>query len=370
MLLWAKILTGLSCWIVLGGLAPTPPTPRLAYAMLDLDSGYGARLTQPAVAVATVAALPVRGVLPGGGRARVVVGGGAVWKLAVEAGVTADSNINSASDDRFVSVRSNGVTTAVPLDASFRPRSGTGRGASAVAGVKLRLSDGLAFVADAEGQAIDYKGGRNDDISFLLAAGPELTWSGGGAASVQLVASQEWYGGRSADAGIGVRARYRAQVAEGQRISLNLDARSVSSDYGRGFGGTQAAAYLGYSAVLDPAMTGSLGAYARREWLRADEYSNLELGAYGGVTRYLGSSLTGSLSAGFSRSLYDAPLLYLSPERRRDWRFNAGVSLTTRQPIGLGVYPTLSYSYNRTDGTIDFFDSNRHRVRLGVTRRF
>lgn len=372
MLRWPRLLTGLLCWMLLGGLAPAAPASRLAYAVLDLDSGYGARLTQPALALPVAAALPVRSAVPGGVRRPSFARGvpRTVWKLAVEAGVTADSNVNSASDDRFVSVRRDGVVTPVPLDSAYRPRSGTGRGASATAVVRLRLSDGLAFVADAQAQATDYKGGRDDDISFLLAGGPELTWSGGGVASVQMIASQDRYGGRSADAGVGVRARYRMQIAQGHRISMSLDARGVASDYGRDFGGTQGAASLGYSVVLDPVMTGSLGAYARREWLRGDEFSNLELGAYGGVTRYLGSALTGSLSAGFSRTLYDAPLLYLSPDRRRDWRFNAGVHLTTRTAIGLGVYPSLSYSYNRTDGSIDFFDSERHRVRLGVTRNF
>lgn len=372
MMSWPRLLAGLLSWLVLGGLAPTPPAPRLEYALLDLDSGYGARLTQPAEPAPAVAALPVGRVQPDRNRGvRIIPNYGvADWSLAVQAGLVADSNVNSASDHRFVSVRSNGIVVPVELGEAYLPRSGTGRGVSVAAGVKLRVADGIAFIADAEGRATDYKGRRDDDISFLFAAGPELTWSETSAVSVQLAASRDYYGGRSADAGLGVRVRYRTKVADGHRVSLGVDARRVSSDYGRAFGGTQAGAYLGYSAALDPGTTGSFGMYARREWLRAEEYSNLEMGVYGGITRHLGSALTGSLSAGFSRSWYDAPLVYLSPEPRRDWRFNAGISLTTRKPIGLGVHPLLGYSYSRTDGTIDVFDSERHRYRVGMTRKF
>lgn len=358
------VLASLVLWMTHG--APAQAA-KLAYAKIDIDQVYGQHLTSatavsPASAI-RVALLPKR-VSPSRHR-----GVARDWHLSVDGGVTADSNITNVSGDRFLDVRQNGTTVPVELDPALRARSGVGRGASVSAGVKLRLSDGMAIAVDADGHALDHQGGRNDDISFLLAAGPELTWSEGRSASVQVVAGQSWYGGRSNNAGVGLRVRYVTRVTPDTRVSLSIDGRSVSSGYGRAFAGEQANVYLGASKTLSPIMSASLGLYARSEWLRADEYSNLELGLYGGVSRYFGP-FTGSLSFGASRTRYDAPLLYLSDARRQDWRFNAGVQLTTRAPIGLGLHPTVGYSYGRTDGSIDFFDADRHRVRVGARRTF
>ena len=372
-------MAGLLFWMTLCGLAPAQPAPKLAYAAIDLDRVYGRRLASaattmpqaisPRQAISPPQAMPATRSAP-----RPLVDAirrdGQPWNLSVNAGVTADSNVTNATDDRFLSFRQGDVTIPVELSPAFRARSGIGRGASVSGGVKLRLSDGAAIAVSAEGHAQDYKGGRNDDISFLLAAGPELTWSEGRSASLQVTAGDSWYGGTSTSRGVGLRARYSVRIAQGKTVSLFADARSFKSGYGRAFGGEQANVYLGASAVLDPVTTASFGLFARREWLRDDAYSNFETGLYGGVSRYLGSMFTGSVTAGFSRTVYDAPLLFLSDEKRDDLRFNAGVSLTTREPIGMGVYPTIGYSYNRTDGSIDFFDADRHRVRLGVRRTF
>lgn len=364
---WLLAWAGFASWTMLCGMAPPTPAPRLTYASLDLTGGAGQVLTRSA---AVLPLAEVGGVAAARPLASVVRSGAAAWRLSVDAGVTADSNINNAGTDRFIPFLSDGGTIPVEIDPAYRARSGSGRSVGVSGGVKLRLSDGMAVAVDAEGQATDYKGKRNDDISYLLAAGPELTWGSGGSASFQAVAAQSWYGGTSYQAGLGFRGRVQTAVGAGQRVSFSLDALKFNSGYGRDFGGTRAGAYLGYSAVLDPVMTASLGLYARRDWLRSDAYSSLELGAYGGVTRYLSEGVTGSLTAGVSRSRYAAPLAYLSPDRRQDWRFSFGAQLTARHPLAMGFTPTLSYSYNRTDGSIDFFDTRRHRVRIGVLREF
>lgn len=362
---WQGFLVALSGWVMLCGMAPSPGAPRLRYAALDLG-GTG-------VTTAAAAALPQTDPMRSGSRFgpnRRATAGGSAWRLSVDGGISADSNITNASNDRFVTIDDGGSSLPVELDPSLRKRGGSGREAGVSAGVKLRLSDGAAFAVDAEGRAIDHKGGDNDDISLLFAGGPELTWSGGGAASLQVVASQNWYGGTSYNSGVGLRGRVETEIAQGHKASLSLNVGRFGSGYGDAFAGTEAGATLGTSAALDAVTTGWAGIYGRREWLGSDAYSNFQLGGYVGASRYLGDSLTGTLTAGLSRTVYDAPLLHLSPDRREDWRWSAGARLTTRRPIGLGVYPSLSYSYNRTDGSIEVFDATRHRVRLGVQRSF
>jgi hypothetical protein len=326
MMRWRALIASLGCWLGLTGFAAPAPAPRLK--------------ADPAV-----------------------------WRLTIDTGIIADSNVTNATDEPFIPVRSGDLVLPVPLDPAVRAHSDIGLAASVSAGVRLRVSDGMAIAADAEGYAIDYEGGRNDDVSLLLAAGPEVSW-GDGQVIVQMTAFERWYGGLSVNSGLGVRARLQQQVADGERVTLLVDTRIFESEYGEDFGGTLAGAYLTYDRVLDSVTTGSLGLYARREWLGGEEYSSLELGAYGGLSRYLGPDLTGGLSAGISRVMFDDPILFLSADPREDWRFCANASLTTRQPIGWGIYPSLSYSYNRTRSSISFFDAHRHRVRLGLLRSF
>lgn len=366
---WRAFLAGLVCWFLFGGYAATAvaQAPRLAYASVSLEGAGGGMLT-----VSTTSLPPAeprrRGTVKPAEKASRIAP--AVWRLSIDAGAIADSNVSNASSNSFFNFYDGDAVVPIELDPALRARSGTGANVVVSTGVKLRLSDGMAFAVDAEGQATDYRGGDNDDISFLLAAGPELTWSSEGSVSLQVVGAQSWYGGTSTQAGVGVRVRIQTLVAPGQRMFASLDARKFKSGFGEEFGGTQAGLTIGSSLVLGQSTSGSFGVYGRREWLGDDAYSSTEVGAYAGVSRYLPAGLTGSLYAGVGQTRYDAPIEYLSPDRRKDLRWSVGAQLTTRQPIGLGIFPTLSYSYNRTNGSIDLFDSKRHRVRIGVSREF
>lgn len=361
-------LAGLVCWMMMSGFAsPAAAAARLAYAPVSLDGAGATVLTM------STTALPPAGTRDGGTIRPVTQAtraAPAVWRLSIDAGLTADSNISNASSDSFFNFYDGDAVIPVELDPEFRARSGTGSNVAVSTGVKLRLSERAVFAIDGEGQATNYQGGQNDDVSLLVAAGPELSWGSEDSVSLQVVGAKSWYGGVSTQAGFGLRARVQSLMAPGYRMFLSADAREFKSGFGEDFGGTQAGLTAGSSFVLSRSTSGSFGIYGRREWLGADAYSNTELGAYGGVSQYVTRGLTGSLFAGIGRTRYDAPLEYLSPDRRKDLRWSVGAQLTTREPIGLGVFPTLSYSYNHTNGSIDLFDAKRHRVRIGATREF
>lgn len=302
-------------------------------------------------------------------RQRRATAGRADWRLRVEASVTADSNVTNATG-LGLSRDQSGATPPAPLDPSARPKAGIGSGVSATAGVRVSLSDTVALTAEAEGYVLDYVDARGDDESVMFAAGPELTLPDGAVASLQLTAFERWYGGVAVHAGFGVRAHYAKQLSQSELVSLDLDASVFDSGYGADFGGKQANIRLGYQAVLDESLSGSIGVNVRREWLRDDAYSSLDLGFYGGLSHYLGENLTGGVTGGVSRALFDSPLILLSPEPRSDWRFYAVAYLTTRRPIGWSVFPTLTYSYNRTSSSVAYYRAERHRLRMGLTRSF
>jgi hypothetical protein len=347
-------------WLALCGFAQ-PPVPALDYDLPELDAPDGPGPTDPdRVADRSVPLVALEAPAPSS----------AQFFLTVDASITADSNVTNATDDDSIPIHNGEVTFPVPLDPAIRARADLALGASVSAGARLPVAPGAAFALDAEGYAIELDGSRNDDLSVLIAAGPELTWTENGRAFVQVTAFERWYGGISASQGYGLRARYQQQVATGHRVSLSLDVRIFDSDYGVDFRGTQAGAYLTYDRVLNAQMMGSLGVYARRDWLVGEAYSGAELGIYAGISRYLGPSLSGAVSAGISRMLFDAPILFLSPGAREDVRVYTTFSLTTRKPIGWNLFPSLSYSYHRNQSSISFFDADRHRVRLGLLRSF
>jgi hypothetical protein len=170
--------------------------------------------------------------------------------------------------------------------------------------------------------------------------------------------------------GVGLRGSWRHPLGPHSNLRLAVDGRIFDSAYGDAFGGSQSSLYVSYDSVLNPGLSFSGGLYARREWLGDDSFSSLDAGAYGGLSAYLGPDLAGGVTAGLSHTKFDEPFLLLSPEARTDWRVYASGWLTTRNPVALGLHPSLTYTYSRTASSIPYFSSDRHRLRLGLQRKF
>jgi hypothetical protein len=289
---------------------------------------------------------------------------------AIDVGVTADSNINHATDLPSVLVDYGEGPVAVPLGAEARRRSGVGLYVGGSASADLRLGRGASLAADAQAYLVDYEGGSNDDASFELAGGPELQLAGGGLASVQLVGFRRTYGGLVAAEGLGARSALLLPFATGRAIRLLAEAREFSSAYGEDFEGSFASGTASLEAALGPQMAGTAGLYVRRYWLGSASNSSSEVGIYAALTRYLGQHLSGALSAGISRAWFDEPTPWLSPEKRHDWRLHGSLSARTRRPLLHILHPYLTYSFGRTDSSILFYDADRHLLRLGVVAPF
>jgi hypothetical protein len=167
-----------------------------------------------------------------------------------------------------------------------------------------------------------------------------------------------------------MRGNWRHAIGPRSNLRLAIDARIFDSGYGEAFGGSQASAYLTYDSVLAPSLSLSGGIYARREWLGNDSFSSLDAGAYAGLSAYLDEDFAGGITAGLSRTLFDEPFLLLGADPRRDWRAYASGWLTTREAVAWGLRPSLTYTYSRTASSISYFSSDRHRLRLGLQRKF
>ena len=294
----------------------------------------------------------------------------AEWSLAVDASVVADSNVTNSTDRETVDLTLAGAVFPVPLDPSLREQGGVGVAVSAAVRGRVPVARGVSAALDAEGYVLEQEGRLADDSSALLAAGVELAGENGATVLVQVTGFDRRFAGVSAMRGVGARGRLRLPVGEGQAVSLFVDARFFGSDYGEDFEGTEAGAYLGYEAVLRPDLSASAGVYARGSWLGGDAYSNREFGVYGGLSHYLSDDLIGGLSGGLSRVVFDAPIEILSPDARADWRWYGSVYVAARRPLLVGLTPSLTYTYNRTGSSIEFYRAERHRLRFGLSRTF
>ena len=292
------------------------------------------------------------------------------FRLSVDMSVTADRNVTNGTDLRSVPIDTGDGPLPVPVDPNLREKAGMGVGMSASANVRLPVASGAALALDVEGYAVEYPGPRSDDASALVAAGLEFGSGGAPDGSLQLIAFDRWYGGVKALEGVGLRGNWRHKLSPTSNLRLAVDARIFDSGYGDAFGGSQASLYLTYDSVLNPSLSFSGGLYARREWLGDDSFSSLDFGAYGGLSAFLSEDFAGGITAGLSRTVFDEPFLLLDTDPRADWRVYASGWLTTRRPLALGLHPSLTYTYSRTASSIAYFSSDRHRLRLGVQRKF
>jgi hypothetical protein len=292
------------------------------------------------------------------------------FRLSVDMSVTADSNVTNGTDLHSVPIDLGEGPLPVPVDPNLREKAGIGAGMSAAANVRLPISAAAALAVDVEGYAVEYEGPRSDDSSALVAAGLEFGAGNAPTGSLQLIAFERWYGGVKALEGVGLRGNWRHPLSPGSNLRLAVDARIFDSAYGDSFGGSQASLYLTYDSVLDPSLSFSGGVYARREWLGDDTFSSVDSGAYAGLSAFLSEDFAGGVTAGLSRTVFDEPFLLLDPDPRADWRVYASGWLSTRRPVALGLHPSLTYTYSRTSSSIPYFSSDRHRLRLGVQRRF
>jgi hypothetical protein len=292
------------------------------------------------------------------------------FRLSVDVSVTADSNVTNGTKLSAVPIDLGDGPLPVPVDPNLREKSGIGAGVSAAANVRLPLNGDAALALDAEAYAVEYEGRRSDDASLLLAAGLEFGPGASPDGALQLIAFDRWYGGVEAQRGIGLRGNWRHALTPASNLRLAVDARIFDSAYGEAFGGRQASLFVSYDTVLAPTLSASIGLYGRREWLRDDAFSSFDFGLYGGVSLYLGEHLAGGASAGLSRTLFSAPFLLLDPEARDDWRLHGSLWVGTRRPVLWGIHPSLTYSYNRTASSIAYYNSDRHRLRLGLQRKF
>lgn len=292
------------------------------------------------------------------------------WSVNVDLGIAPDSNINNATGADTITVLFGTQPIPLALDKGAKARSGLGVTGSVDAGLRLPIARDTLLLVDADAFGTEYKRGAYDDLSLELASGPEFKLSDKVRVRAEVVAAQRNFGNRVASRQFGVKGGLELALDDKQRLGFQVDARDTDARFDANYDGVQVGAYATYERVIARSMIASASAFARRDSLRADPYSNTELGGVLGIGGELPKGLNFGVSAGASRAVYDAAIPFFALEPRRDWRLNARLTIGDRAIRVLGFSPTASLSYGRSDSTIAYYATERTRVRLALARYF
>lgn len=293
-----------------------------------------------------------------------------IWRFSFDFGFTPDTNINGATDAETIDINFGPIKLPLQLDENARERSGVGQTAGFSGGIRVKASDRLALLFDADSKIINYKGKEADDIVVQVAAGPELRIARYSSISLQAVGLQRWYGGRLATREYGGRFGYQQALSEGQRVGVELDARRTESEISNAYSGWQLGANATYEHLVGKSLIASASLFARRDLLNADAFSSFNYGVNLGIGGELPFGLNAGVSASISRSEFDAPLLLYSTENRQDWRGFARAYVGSRKIKILGFSPSIDYNYSRVDSNYDLYEMSRHRVNFKFARYF
>ncbi len=293
-----------------------------------------------------------------------------VWRFSFDFGFAPDTNINGATDAETIDINFGPIKLPLTLDDNARERSGVGQTGSFSGGVRLKASDKLAVIFDADSKAVNYKGKAADDIVVQIASGAEYRIAKYASVSLQAVGLQRWYGGRLATREYGGKLGFQSALSEGQRIGLELDARRTESKLSDAYSGWQLGANATYEHLIGKSLVASASVFGRRDILNSKGFSSFNYGLNLGIGGELPFGLNAGVSASISKSSFDEPILLYSTEKRKDWRSYARVYVGSRQFKFLGFSPSIDYNYSRVDSNYGLNEMNRHRVNFKFAKYF
>ncbi len=274
-----------------------------------------------------------------------------------------DSNINRATSARTLDT----VIAPLTLSKDARQRSGLGFEGGGQAFARLSLAPNLDLVPRISGQADLYKAGTFDDVSGSALLG--LEWRlGADRFSPAVGQTWRWYGGS-------LYARTQSVTVDwihpmGARAQLDVQASAGRARYVLNSlqdGGLFAGA-VSYERALTPKLGASLTLDAARQTAADPGYSTWSGGGSALAWRDLGRT-TVFLSGGVHRLEGDARL-FLFPDRRREWLFQAGAGATFRRLTWRGFAPALRISFERNQSTVGLYDYQRIVTTAGISRAF
>ena len=282
---------------------------------------------------------------------------------SLELALAPDSNINRATASQTLDT----VIAPLTLSKDARQQSGLGLQGGAQMFARLALTPDLDLTPRISGSADLYRAKGFDDISGSAmmglewrvgrdrlnpSAGETWRWFGGALYASTPTASVNWIHP------IGARAQLEAQVSGGwSHYPINP---------------LQDGLLFGASAAYERALNARTGASVTldvaRQGARDPGYATWSGGGSLLAWREVGRTTLFATAA--LHRLQGDDRLFLFPERRLEWLWQAGGGATFRRFTWRGFAPVVRLRYERNQSTVELYDYNRVVTSLGVTGAF
>lgn len=288
------------------------------------------------------------------------------WSLDLALSLAPDSNINAGPTIREVDL------FGVPFTLSEEARKSSGIGFTVATGGELRhaVGDDLRLRVGARLERREYAESRFDDSFASAFLGPQRLLAGDrGSASLLAVGFRRWLGKAGFSRALGARAEGDYALSPRLRLAGYLEGLAVTHDDQPSRDGPLLAAGLEAIFGLNGWSGLSLFAAASRERAEARHRRSTSLRAGLGWLGELPLGLTLQLRPEVVLTEFDGrqPLFQAD---RRDLLLRGSLQIVKRDVALMGFTPVLGYTYTRNDSSIAFYDFDRHRLTLGVTRLF
>jgi outer membrane protein len=292
------------------------------------------------------------------------------WHLNMDVGLAPDSNINSATSAETVNVNFGPFQLPLTLDDQARAQKGVGQTGGLSAGLRLRASENVALLFDADTRIVNYKGKFADDMQAQLAIGPEIRLGDTSSLSVQALGEQRWYGGKIASRDYGAKIGFQKVLDEGQRMGISIDGRKTNSDYSDSYSGWAVGGNFTYERVIGKAFIASASLFGRADMLQGPSYSSKSYGLNLGIGGELPLGINAGLSGSISRAIFDAPQYIYSYDRRHDLRLFGRAFVGMRSLQMMGFSPSVEFVFSKVDSNYTLYGAERKRVNFKFSRFF
>jgi hypothetical protein len=254
------------------------------------------------------------------------------------------------------------------LDKNARQRSGVGIVASGGFDYSPRIGNRTKLESSVFVRHSEYSGSEFDDTLVSAAVGPSFHWTRT-TVSVQATGYYRWYGDSAYNRSLGGQVSWEQDVGRRWRLAATAGYQHVD--------------YLLNDQLDGPLysiITSATYGIDSRSYLRGIVAFNYEDADAVSLRNH-----EFRFGLGYYREFGWGIIAYLQPEitfnpyqgiqpafgkRRNDREYRVGLSLIKRDINFWGFSPEIRYTFIKNQSTIDFYDYDRHRVEIGVSRKF